>query len=125
MVEQLSIIPMEPSPAAEPMTTIRVPKRVAGQVRAIARQLEQGFPEPAEQPAMEAMMITLSDGPAKGSYVVIEDAATWAEADRLADKFIAERLTDLTAKQQKQFLAVLAEAVFKDVEPYQFPKGSL
>lgn len=127
MVEQLSIIPMElPEPTSEPMTTIRVPKRLAGQVRAIARQLEQGIPEPVSEPAVEAMMITLSDGPAKGSYIVMEDAATWAEADRLADECLSEWLpTDFNLKRRKQFLALLVEAVFENVEPYKFPESCL
>lgn len=111
MVEQLSIIPMEPSEPKPEMVSVRVPKHLAGQVRAIARQLERDIPEPIpDMPA--AIMLSLSNGPARGQYMVMADAETWIEADRLAEQCLAELPADFTLKDKKQFLVQLLEAVF-------------
>ena len=62
-------------------------------------------------------MIELSNGPARGRYLVMEDAATWAEADRLAEECLASMPADFRLQDKKQFLAQLLEAVFVDVPP--------
>ena len=93
MVEQLSIISMEPTAPKPEMVSVRVPKHLAGQLRAIARQLERDIPEPIPDPPT-AMVIELSNGPARGRYLVMEDAATWAEADRLAEECLASMPAD-------------------------------
>lgn len=114
MVEQLSIIPMDPAePKPEPLVSIRVPKHLAGQVRAIARQLERDTPKPIpDMPS--AILIELSNGPAKGKHVVTADIETWALADRLADECLASLPADFGEREKKQFLMQLAETVFSE-----------